>query len=137
MENLKIDHVNISVKNLRTTVDWYKKIFNFKTVEQGIRQGRKWEIIRNGDSMLCLNEWSNKKSFRESEEDLKGVNLINHFSLRINNESKWKKIMSREDLEYSYESPTYYPHSTSWYILDPNGIEIEVTLWKNDHICFN
>ncbi len=137
MKNLKIDHLNISVKDLDKTTLWYERVFGFKAVEQGVRQGIRWKIIRNGDTMLCLNEHKSKKMFSQAEEDVKNINLINHFSLRINSSDEWQAVMDKEDLEYSYTSPTQYPHSTSWYVFDPNGIEIEVTHWKNDEISFS
>ena len=49
----------------------------------------------------------------------------------------WEEVIEREGLEVLYGGPVHWPHSTSWYVQDPTGWEIEVALWNDDVITFD
>ncbi len=65
-----------------------------------------------------------------------GLHGINHFGLRITDRTAWEEIVDREKIEVLYDGPTRWSHSTSWYISDPTGYEIEVALWDDDMVAF-
>lgn len=131
-----LDHLNLSVSNFDETVDWYKRVFGFTLVEEGIRSGVRWGIIRGGESMLCIYEHPEKEYADISDPRLEPFHGLNHFGLRITDRKEWEETVKREKVEVEYGGAVDYPHSTSWYVTDPTGYEIEVALWDNDNISF-
>lgn len=128
---VQLDHINMTVRDLRESIQWYNKVFNFKPVETGTSStGAPYAIIKNGESMLCIYESPDLKVPSESD----GVHRTYHFGLRITDATQWESIMKKEqvNLHHTWE----YPHSFSWYIFDPSGHEIEVVLWNNNQIQF-
>lgn len=130
----KIDHVNISIKNIDESVLWYGKVFGFRKVEQGLNMsGSKFAIIENQDTMICMSEYPGWTS-----PDLKGnknQHQIFHFGFRIKDETKWKELIEKLDLTFTYDEISY-PRSKSWYVLDLNGYEIEVSYLKEGVAMF-
>lgn len=132
-----LDHLNMSVKNFDETVDWYKRVFGFTLVEEGNRNGVRWGVIKGGESMLCIYEHQNYEFPNDKDTRFKRMHQISHFGLRITDRKTWEKTIERENVSMSWHNgPFDYPHSTSWYITDPTGYEIEVALWKQDQISF-
>ena len=129
----RLDHINISVTNIESTLAWYKKIFGFELVEHGEQGAKKWAIMQSGEALLCFIEYPNRKALENIE-----AHRMNHFGLTITDEKKWETIINVEKIELLYGGTVHnYPHSKAWYIKDPNGYEIEVALWDNNSIKFN
>ena len=77
--------------------------------------------------MLCLYE---RADYEGADPELLGqrsLHGIRHFGLRIEDEAAWRELLRREHLSYE---ETGWPFSTSWYVNDPTGYEIEVACWK-------
>ena len=91
-----------------------------------------WGILRSGDTMLCLYENRDQRAVAEESP----FHRIDHFGLRIRDRKEWEEILRRESLKTYYGSPVRYPHSTSWYVVDPSGHWIEVALWDGDEVSF-
>ncbi|MCB9024901.1 MAG: VOC family protein [Bdellovibrionaceae bacterium] len=127
--NIELDHINMNVVNLKESLEWYKKIFNFETVERGIYQGNPWSIIKTKAIMLCLYELPNKALIEHKDTDDNKEIKVNHFGLRIDNIEEWQNILKNNNEKTYYDSPVHWPHSTAWYLRDPSGHEIEVSLW--------
>ena len=128
----QLDHINMTVNNLRESIQWYKNLFSFELMEKGISaNNNSFAILRNGNSMLCLYEFPHFKSPSENMTYHKSF----HFGLRINNRNEWEKIIEQKKVEVTHTAS--YPHSFSWYILDPSGHEIEIVSWNKDQIKFN
>lgn len=85
--------------------------------------------------MLCIYEDPNLKGPEHLESS--GIHYIAHFGLRISNEDEWKKKIKDLSLKVFYSGAVRYPRSTSWYVQDPTGYEIEVALWDNNQISFS
>ena len=135
--NLKnIDHINLTVANFEKTIAWYGQVFGFKLVEENIQDGVRWGVIRNKDVMLCIYEHPECQHEDRFVQLDKGLHRINHFGFRITDRKEWETIIERENLTVLYNGPISWPHSTSWYVTDPTGWEIEVALWKDDTIRF-
>lgn len=128
-----IDHLNMTVKSIDATADWYGRVFGFKVVEEGLSRGMRWAIIRGGDAMLCIYE---TPDFRNEDNYDRKVHGVSHFGLRITDRKAWEETVKREHVKFTYPQ-TRYPHSDSWYVEDPSGYEIEVALWDNDVIVFD
>lgn len=131
-----IDHVNITVADFDETVAWYGRVFGFELVEEGDQDGTRWGVIRRGDTMLCIYEYpdcrlDDRFAMREA-----GLHGINHFGFRVER-AAWEETMVRENIEVCYGGPIEWPHSTSWYVADPTGWEIEVAAWHDDKVEFD
>ena len=133
-----LDHLNMTVKNLDESVRWYDEIFGFKVVETGTRTDEiKWAIVRSGEALLCLYEHADRQSPPDWQDPAINALRINHFGLRIQDAAAWEEKISQHHLEIRYGGKIRFAHSTSWYLLDPTGHEIEVALWDGDEIRFD
>jgi catechol-2,3-dioxygenase len=133
----QLDHLNLTVANFEETAAWYKRVFGFEVVENGMHRGSPWGVLKAHDAMLCIYEnserlfWSSKKL-----ENMK-VHGLNHFALRITNQEEFERALRIENVALEYDGAWKYPHSTSWYVKDPTGYIIEVVFWANDTIRFS
>lgn len=132
-----LDHLNLTVRDFAETVAWYGRVFRFVLVEEGLWEGIRWGILRSGEgrgpAMLCIYEHRDYRS--PGQDALKDGRLhgIRHFGVRIGDEGEWRATLSRERLE---SEEMRWPHSTSWYVTDPTGYDIEVALWDGDRVAF-
>ena len=124
-----IDHLNLSVRNFKESADWYGRVFGFSVVEQGRYEGRPWGVLKSHDAMLCIYEDSTR-SFADGDElEKRHLHGFNHFALKITNRLAWEATIRRENVPINYDGPVKWPKSTSWYVNDPTGYEIEVAFW--------
>lgn len=131
-----LDHLNLSVSNFKESADWYHRIFGFEIVEEGKYRGSPWGVLKSGDAMLCIYEDPVRKYFDGDDLRSKGMHGINHFALRIVDKKNWEKTIARENVEVYYGGAYRWSHSTSWYIKDPTGYDIEVVNWDDDKAQF-
>ncbi|MBI3074523.1 MAG: VOC family protein [Deltaproteobacteria bacterium] len=132
-----LDHLNLSVTDFGATVAWYGRVFGFELVEDGVEDGVRWGVLRGGEAMLCIYE---HRDYRPLDRwALKGERLhgVSHFGLRIVDRGAWEATLAREGLTVLYGGAVAWPHSTSWYIKDPTGYEIEVACWDGDVAKFD
>ena len=128
MLNFKaLDHINMTVKNLDSSVSYYQKIFNFnfKIKEEGDYNGNPYKIIGVSNKvMLCIYQSKEKEEFKIQN------NNVGHFGFHVH---FYDEII--EDLEaaganvrnYDGRKIIQYPHSKSIYINDPDGNQIELS----------
>ncbi|MBC8365835.1 VOC family protein [bacterium] len=133
----QLDHLNLSVRDFRESVDWYGRVFGFKLVEEGMQDGLPWGVIRAGEAMLCIYEHPGLELPDRFEVRRRGLHGLNHLGLRITDEAAWLASAERESVEILYDGVIHWPHSKAWYVKDPTGWEIEVALWDNDRIEFD
>ena len=109
-----IDHVNLTVRNLAESVDFFQNLFGFQVVKEQPEQDSK--IIGNGHIKLCLYE----------DPNLEIGAGINHYGFYIEN---FDEIVARcEELGVSMPYGTVdWGRSRSVYIIDPSGYEIELS----------
>ncbi len=136
MQLKNIDHLNLTVADFEGTVNWYHRVFGFELVEEDVQDGTRWGVIRQGDVMLCIYQFEDCRYEDRFALRKMGLHGINHFGLRITDRTAWEEIIDREKIEVLYEGPIRWAHSTSWYVSDPTGYEIEVALWDNDKVAF-
>ncbi len=127
---VRLDHINMSVDDLQTSIDWYHKVFKFEVVEKGEHNGKPFAIVRNNESMLCLYQLPERQSPEKSPH-----HRVFHYGLRIENQHAWEEHVVALNLQPNLVWD--YPHSKSWYLSDPTGHEIEVCYWKNNTIQFD
>ncbi len=122
-----LDHLNLYVADLEATIAWYQRVFGFVVVESGFSRAP-FAILRAGDAMLCL---------YQGEEHRGPGGGFNHFALRIADREVWIRTMAEQNIQVSYGTGEItYPFSSSWYVDDPSGYQIEVVAWKEDRIQF-
>ncbi len=126
--NIKIDHLNMTVNDLSQSEAWYTRVFGFQRVEGGVRNGRPWAILRNGDALLCLYQDPKRTAPLGGDGP---AHEIAHFGIRIDDAQlpRWLAVLEQERLPLGYGGVIDYPHSRSWYVSDPTGHEIEVSHW--------
>jgi catechol-2,3-dioxygenase len=133
MKNISFDHINMTVSSFERSAQWYERILGFRIVEQGKdEEGKPWGVLKNGESMLCIYE---EPTLRISNSDA-GAHKIYHFGIRIRDLQEWENILQREKPKLLYGISIRYPHSTSWYVQDPNGHEIELSYWDRNEVFF-
>ena len=111
-----IDHLNLDVKNLDQTVEFYKKLFGFNVLKEQPEENSK--IIGNEHVKLCL--------YQKNEFDHFEKNGFNHFGFHIKNFEDVIKKCTEHDIELYYGGTIEWERSSSIYIKDPNGYEIEL-----------
>lgn len=132
-----LDHLNLSVASLAASEAWYRRVFGFERVEEGVcDDGTPWAILRAGEALLCMYEHADWTLPSNSERRERGVHGQNHFGLRITDRAAWEETIRRERVDVDYGGAIRYPRSTSWYVNDPTGHGIEVALWDDDVVRF-
>jgi len=112
-----IDHLNLEVISLNETVEFYNQLFGFIVLKEQPEENSK--IIGNEKVKLCLYETSDFNGYT--------INGFHHFGLHIENFEEVMKKCTEMGIEIFYGGPLKWEKSTSIYIKDPNGYEIELT----------
>jgi catechol 2,3-dioxygenase-like lactoylglutathione lyase family enzyme len=132
---IKLDHINLTVKNVSESIAWYSKAFGFQLVEKGVGSyGQPWAIVASNDSMIVMGEFP-EKSNADLEPESK-FHRINHFGIRVTDQTEWEKIVKENRLKLNYGGVIHYPNSRSWYVEDPSGHEIEVSHTEGGELIF-
>lgn len=131
-----LDHLNLTVNNFAETAAWYHRVFGFEIVEQGLYNNRPWGVIKAGDAMLCIYEDPKRTHIGSADMRSRGLHGLNHFALRITDPLAWRETMKLENIRPVDGEEWHWPHSTSWYIEDPTGYQIEVAAWDRDEVRF-
>lgn len=126
----QLDHLNLTVHKLDSTLEFYERMFGFEKVEEGNWDGVPWMILRAGDAMLCMYEHPDYVAPSE------GTHGVSHFGLRVSDEATWRQTVEREAPRLLFGGVVSWPHSTAWYVADPTGNIIEVVAWKGDVVRF-
>ena len=116
-----MDHINMRVKSLADSVEFYRDNFGFEVREDHANEpDEPWVILgRPGVAYLCLYEHPEKEPDPDSLR-------INHFGFVLEDfESALEKLRS-SGVKILYGGPVDWPKSRSIYIVDPSGYEIEL-----------
>ena len=112
-----IDHLNLEVIDLEKTVNFYSELLGFEVKKE--QPEEKSKIIGNDKVKLCLYENKNMQKYVK-----KG---FAHFGLHINNFDNIIKKCEVMNLKIYYGGQLEWEKSSSIYIQDPNGYEIELS----------
>ncbi len=112
-----IDHLNLEVINLKETVSFHKEIFGFEVKKE--QPDEDSQIIGNDKVKLCFYENKNMQKYVK-----KG---FAHSGLHIQNFEDVIKKCEGMGLEIYYGGKLDWENSSSIYIQDPNGYEIELS----------
>jgi len=111
-----IDHLNLDVKNLDQTVEFYNKLFGFTVLKEQPEENSK--IIGNEHVKLFL--------YQKDEFDHFEKNGFNHFGIHVINFGDIMHKCTELGIEIFYGGPIEWERSSSIYIKDPNGYKIEL-----------
>jgi catechol 2,3-dioxygenase-like lactoylglutathione lyase family enzyme len=132
---IKLDHVNLTVSDLEQSIYWYSKIFGFSEVEKGVgTKGQHWSIVASNDSMIVMTEQKDLKP--ADTKNTEGKHRIYHFGIRVSDEKAWEDRIKTFQLELNYGGAIEYPYSRSYYVNDPSGHEIEVSVSQQEKLQF-
>jgi len=112
-----IDHLNMEVTNINESLEFYNQLFGFTVLKEQPEENSK--IIGNEKVKLCLYEIEEFHGYTK-----KG---FHHFGLHIENFDDVMHKCAEMGIEIFYGGPLKWEKSTSIYIKDPNGYEIELT----------
>lgn len=110
-----IDHINMSVKNLAQSVEFYKNLFGFEIKKE--QPEEKSKIIGDDNVKLCLYE----------DSEMKPEGAIAHFGFHVENFDEIIKTCESLGVKIYYDGPVQFEKSRSIYISDPNGYDIELS----------
>jgi catechol 2,3-dioxygenase-like lactoylglutathione lyase family enzyme len=122
MANLKatsIDHVNMKVKNLADSVEFYLNLFGFeiKQEDNPNKTDVPSKIIGNNSIKLCLYEIPS----------MSPEGGIAHFGFHISNFDEVITKCHELKVQILYGGEVDWEKSKSVYIVDPSGYEIELS----------
>jgi len=117
----QIDHINMHVRNLAESIDFYTDIFGFEIKEDHSDEPEEpWAIIGlPGIAYLCM--------YEHPDREISSTALsINHFGFSISNFKEAFDLLCANGVEVLYGGYVQWPASRSIYIRDPSGHEIEL-----------
>jgi len=114
-----IDHINMKVKNLAESVQFYRSLFSFeiKQEENPNKTDVPSKIIGNDSIKLCLYE----------VPDMSPEGGIAHFGFHVSNFDEVIAKCTDQGVEILYGGAVDWEKSKSVYIVDPSGYEIELS----------
>jgi catechol 2,3-dioxygenase-like lactoylglutathione lyase family enzyme len=122
---------------LPESLDFYSELFGFSTVEEGSsKDPYPWAIVRSGSAMLCLYQHP-KLEISPRFPEPPSNQEVRHFAFRIQDGARFERLCEQQGVPLLFGGPVRWPHSTSYYIQDPSGHQIEVVHWDNDEIAFS
>jgi catechol 2,3-dioxygenase-like lactoylglutathione lyase family enzyme len=119
----RLDHVNISVRDLDVSAGFYAALFGLELKEQGVSGETRWCIIGAPDRFyLCLAEVRGSEGFKPE-----GIH-INHVGFVVDDIDETVRRIHGLGLRLEANDTTVdWPRSRSAYVKDPDGILIEIT----------
>ena len=130
---VRIQHAGIHVKSLEETAKWYHDIFGFELVPQregseffggGAFPKMRWMSLGDGSFMLEVYEVQDAEPF--SLVDFEFTHGVKHLSFAIKDIDGWFDYIKDRGVEVVVDN-RYGGNSRAIYILDNNGILVEVT----------
>ena len=111
---LSIDHINMNVRDLHESAQFYADLFGFELKED--QPGQKSQIVGNDTIKLCMYEDPARVASAG----------ISHFGFHVENFDDIVNMCETRGIPMPY-GVIQWKHSRSVYIIDPNGYEIELS----------
>lgn len=121
LKAISMDHVNMNVKNLEQSIQFYKNLFGFEVRKEDNSPNKldvPSKIIGNDSIKLCLYEDSQMSP---------NSGGIAHFGFHIANFDDIIVKCKELHVEILYGGPIDFEKSRSVYIKDPSGYDIELS----------
>ena len=115
-----MDHVNMSVQNLEKSITFYKNLFGFEIRKEDNSLNKldvPSKIVGNDSIKLCLYE----------DLQMSPDGGISHFGFHVINFDQIMEKCKELNVEVLYGGPVEFEKSSSVYIKDPSGYDIELS----------
>ena len=129
-----IDHINLTVRDLTRSVDFYTRIFGLEVREDGRSSERPFVILGRRDvGYVALHQ-----RVADRSEEPRGATTpsrtrgINHWGFVVEDFDALHEALQRAGVRALHQDNgangiIRYPRSRSLYVADPDGNEIELT----------
>jgi len=121
LKAISMDHVNMNVKNLKQSIQFYKDLFGFEVRKEDNSPNKldaPSKIIGNDYIKLCL---------YEDPQMSPNSGGIAHFGFHVANFENIMEKCKELNVEVLYDGPVEFEKSRSVYIKDPSGYDIELS----------
>lgn len=127
-----IDHLNMTVNDLDESIYFYNKIFGFDVVEDSRKENLSPNKLGTAYAVIGIQESAylvlHESPIRGHGQDNLAPIRLAHFGLHVDDFETLIPKLKAEAVNFFYGEKIFeWPHSRSFYILDPNGHEIELT----------
>lgn len=127
---LKIEHANVTVRNVDTIAAFLKAAFpEFRVRREGVNGNRRWMHIGTDDTYLALNEASAESA--ERWVPYSGKPGVNHLGYEVDDADAVRQRLAAA----GYKDSTYpnaHPHRKRVYFHDPEGNDWEFVQYLSD-----
>ena len=120
-----IDHVAISVRDVRTSADWYQRVLGLKRVHQDA-WGDFPAVVGIGSTAIALFPVGTHTVHRPQQ---RGTLTMRHIAFRADarNFSSAQSELAKQRISFTFQD---HGISHSIYFSDPDGHEIEITTYE-------
>jgi lactoylglutathione lyase len=117
----RLDHINMRVKNLSESIDFYERVFGFEMKEDHTQDGDDaWAIVGQANTVyICMYLHADKQRVPDALQ-------IMHFGLVIDDFDTLLERLKAHGVDTG-KGYVKWPQSRSVYITDPSGHEIDLT----------
>ena len=129
-----IDHINLTVRDLTRSVDFYRRVFGLQVREDGSAAERPFAILgRRGVGYVALHQRIGERPGEPRQAAATARSRgINHWGFVVEDFDALPEILSRSGVRVLHQKNgadgiIRYPRSRSLYVADPDGNEIELT----------
>jgi lactoylglutathione lyase len=115
------DHMQMEVRDLEESIEFYRRHFGFEIHQVGVRMARRWAIVGTRGSFLALHEDKAKAT-----QAAAGIR-ITHFGLVTGDFLGTRAQLADAGVRLEPDEVIEYEGSRSFYFFDPNGYKIEIS----------
>jgi catechol 2,3-dioxygenase-like lactoylglutathione lyase family enzyme len=128
MNLIRLEHINLSCKDIAASQKFYQTLFpDWYVRAEGVFDGRRWIHLGNDQLYVALNDTSNQERIHEAY-----VNIgINHVGFVIKDGEAMKKLLKSDGIEYYTMTAPETKHRI--YVNDPDGNEIELVEYQPEY----
>ena len=125
---MRLEHANLTVRNIDTSLKFYEALFGFKKRWEGTATGEVGPVraLHAGDEHTYL------AMFEAEREELSqsdyGIAGVNHIGFEVDDLETYRKRL--DELGCSIHLEADYSPGKRIYFVDPDGIEIELVEYE-------
>lgn len=128
---MKLEHANITVKDIDDSLAFYSALFDFKVRWKGKVPGEHQPTVRAihiGDDDMYLALFEAEKPGQASVDYT--ASGINHIGFVVDDIEPYRQRLTELGIDIHFE-PSYDPGNRI-YFYDPDGVEIELVAYSDD-----
>ncbi len=125
IQAIRLEHVNLGVSDIDASIQFYTSIFGWHVRWRGsTEKGPRAAHVGNDEFFIAMFERPGGESKHDRYADIG----INHFGFVV--EDLDRTVKSLKDAGYEISSDDTYDPGRHVYILDPDGIELELVQYQ-------